>query len=164
MGAPDWFAIRLDYARGQDLDVLARTYNITRAAIVRRAQREDWPRTRTATKVLAPAAHSAAEGEVAPTDAAEQITMLRRQRQEWVESRVIRREALRAALDETYRPADAPEDWGYAERLKFAHDAFKLAAVAARSQGVAQEGERRTYGLARPPDGRSNQPGAPEDG
>ena len=149
MGVADWFEIRVGYASGLDLDDLARTYQVTRAAIVRRAQREGWPRVRRGSiKGGGPVLASAA-GADAPvlTPDEEAAALQQRHRRQWAEHGDMRRDAVRIILDQTYRPDDAPENWDSMQRLRHGEQALKMADLDQRGLALAHEGERRAYGI-----------------
>ena len=73
--------------------------------------------------------------------------LARGHQKEWKEIERIRRDALKAYKDDTFKPKDAPETWNSRDRLTYAAKLFAMYNTACNALMVAQEGERRSHGF-----------------
>ena len=153
----EWEKIEQQYADGVSVSALARTFDLSRARISRRAKHFGWVRgsvedvsTPTSRPAQGEAPGSSEERRQGPVDCRDpRESLMQRHRAAWPEVWALRGDAYRILKGE--QPvllAGFKEDGATLEdRLSLAESLFAMVGRDAKALSMAQEGERRAYGI-----------------
>ena len=137
-----WETIRAEREVGASFGELAIKHNVNKAAIVRRAKRDEWGdgadiqeaiKRKVTEKVtgMSPGADSKKKAEAISNEASRVADVVQRHRKEWEQVVMLRQEALKAR----------------AEDQREAFNRAKLAKITAEMTNIQQAGERKAWGL-----------------
>jgi hypothetical protein len=150
-GTPEvWDEIARQYRAGTAVPVIAKTFNVSRGRIRLQAERFGWTRDAVQGGDAASSGESSASpeaGAVARTTPPARDGLLERRRGEWEALYELRADAYRIVRGDTLRILQGIETSSVLERIDIAKDVLTLVEKDAKAMMMAQEGERRTYGL-----------------
>jgi len=137
-----WETIRAEREVGASFGELALKHGVDKAAIVRRAKRDEWGdgsdienaiRRKVTEKItgMSPTADPKKKAEAISNEAAKVAEVVHRHRKEWEQVVMLRQEALKVRTEDQ----------------KEAFDRSKLAKITAEMTAIQQAGERKAWGL-----------------
>jgi hypothetical protein len=151
-----WDEARESIADGETVNGAAKRLGINRSALRKRIKKEAWTiltEDEKAERRLKDQEDQDQDGTgprvvlYDPTAFDERAHLIRFHQREWRDIEKIRKLAVKAFTDDTFKPKDASETWDSDDRLKYANRLFSMYNTAANALMVAQEGQRRSYGF-----------------
>ncbi|KLK90067.1 hypothetical protein AA309_28005 [Microvirga vignae] len=153
----EWEKIAQQYADGVSVSAIARTFNVSRARISRRAKQSGWVRggvedvsARTSRPAQDEPPGSSEEGREGATDRGDpRGSLMQRHRDAWPQVWALRGDAYRILKgEEPVLLAGLKEDGAKVEdRVSLAESLIAMFDRDAKALSMAQEGERRAYGI-----------------